>query len=303
MKTLASALFALVLPLLATAAEDSKGEQHSAFHSALVMAAANPSVPLSMEIHCTDDKGIRSMRLYPGGVVIWNREKQARIGTGDRDALLQLLINAGFASFDDHYGGKGAGEKTDAPIIVLCSIDVAAGEAEKSSYQDANGERSEAFMSLAGKLLDRVEPVAAGGVTASSLDDGLARLANGELAAEAFSLRLLHMPADPARMGMIVTVASGRVSRHEYRPGVAVGEIQTSTLTPAYFGRLLEAIAAAGFSDLPAHLPARDTYQLSIGVLQHQHAVRARAGQWELTGDQARDADRLSKLAQSITGR
>jgi hypothetical protein len=253
-----------------------------------------------MQIQCTDEKGIRSLRLYPNGVVIWDNERQAQAAPEDRKALLQLLVEADFASFKNHYGGKKIDEKSGAPIIVLCSIDVQVAGFDKSSFQDVNGERSKAFMALAALLLDRVEPLAAGGVSAQSLDDGLARLAAGELAYEAFTLRLMHMPADVSELGTIMTVESGQLSRQDYRPGVKVGEPEITKLQKQSFNRLLSAIDAANMPDMLANLPATDIYQLKIGVLQHEQKVRARPSSQASSLEIDQASARLILLADAI---
>ena len=279
-----------------------EGNAIGSFRAALQAAHEDPGTPLSMQVQCTDDKGIRSMTLYPSGVVIWNRKRQARIGSGDRVALLHLLLNADFPSFKDRYGGKPEAEKTGAPIMVLCSIDVRAGGVAKSSYQDLNGARSEIFMSLAGSLLDRVEPLAAKGVGATSLADGLAKLASGDLAPEAFTLRLLHMPADDSSLGVILEVASGQSSRRDYRPGVKVGEPQSAALTKADFKVLLAAIHSADLLDLPHNLPATDIYQLNLRVLQHEYSVRARPTNQIPSTELDQALARLERFADRLIG-
>ena len=280
-----------------------EGNATRSFMAALQAAHEDPGTPLSMQVQCTDDKGIRSMVLYPSGVVIWNHKRQARIGSGDRVALLHLLLNADFPSFKDHYGGKPEAEKTGAPIIVLCSIDVQANGVAKSSYQDLNGERSETFMTLAGSLLNRVEPLAAKGVGATSLADGLAKLASGDLAPEAFTLRLLHMPADDSRLGVILEVASGQFSRRDYRPGVKVGEPRYAALTKSNFKVLLAAIHSADLLNLPKNLPAADIYQLNVRVLQHEHSVRARPNNQVPSTELNQASARLERLADKLIGR
>jgi len=294
-------LFALLGPVNAWAAAETAIQS---FSSALQAGIEDPTLAFSMQIQCTDEKGIRSLRLYPNGVVIWNNERQARTGPEDRGALLQLLVEAGFASFKDHYGGKKIDEKSGAPIIVLCSIDVQAGGFDKSSFQDVNGERSKAFMALAASLLDRVEPLTAGGTGAQSFDDGLAKLAAGDLAPEAFTLRLMYMPADVSTPGTILNVESGQLSRQEYRPGVKVGEPRMTKLQRQSFEQLLSAISAAHISDMPANLSTPDTYQLKIGVLQHQQAVRARARATSqaASSETSQATARLILLADTIIG-
>ena len=267
-----------------------------AFEAALQALLQDPQIPLSLQVHCTDEHGIRSMSLYPGGVVIWNQERQARIGTAERGALAQSLLDAGFASFADHYGGTPGAARAGAPVIVLCSIDARAGGVAKSSYQDVNGERSQAFMALAGSLLDQVAPLAAHGVRAESLDDGLAKLRSGQLAPEALTLRLMHLPTETEKMGSIVDLSGTQLSRRNYRPGVQIGEPQLFVMSPTDMESLLAALMAAELTSLPAHPPAPDLYQLNVQVLQYRHSVRARPAAGKTEFSQQTASDRLIQL-------
>jgi len=289
-----------IISFLFTSFSTSANDEVSSFGAALRAAQANPEISLSMQIRCTDDQGIRSMMIYSSGVVIWNRESQTRISTGDRSVLLNLLLKAEFQAFEDSYGGKLKSEKTGAPIIALCSISVQADDLEKDSYQDANGMRSEAFMALASGLLDHVEPLAAGGVSATSLNDGLTKIANGVLAPEALSLRLLFVPRDTDLMGTIMDVESGRSSRRDYRPGVKVGERLVSELTAASLNTLVSKLINAGFPGFPANLSTSDTYQLQVQVLKFEHTVRAREFGGEIPADLNDVAQQFISLANAL---
>ena len=300
MRTLLITTLALIATISHTSSALAAGTSTNLFSTALQSAHASPDIALAIQVQCTDDKGIRSMRIFPNGVLIWNLDHQARIGREDRTALIDMLLKADFPAFKDHYGGKRISEKAGAPIIVLCSIDVQAGGAEKSSYQDANGERSKTFMALAASLLDRVEPLAAGGITAASLAGGLAMLSSGELATEALTLRLLRMPTDESDLGIIVSVESGQLNRRDYRPGVKVGDLRSSALTQASLETLLTALAQADFPDMPANLPASDVYQLKIRVLQHEHSVRARPTRQAPSAELDQASARLIQLVKKL---
>lgn len=245
------------------------------FAGALRAGAQDAAVPLTVEVECTEETGPRTMKLFPSGVLIWNGERQARLSPGTREALLKALLEAGFADFEDRYGGVPSGDLGEPPVLVLCRIEVGVGGARKMSYQDVNGERSQLFLGLAAALLDLAEPAGRAGRTADSLADGIARLASGELAPEALTLRLMVLPADDVVAGAILDIAGGELRRRAYRPGVEVGEPQVSRLAPATLRQLTGALAAADPATLPARLPAADRYHLHVQVLQHAKSVRA----------------------------
>jgi len=294
--------WSILNPLLLLAVES---PDPALFSAALSAAANDDQTPFSMQVHCTDDKGIRSLILHSNGVVIWNGERQARLGPEDRTALLQLLLNAEFPAFSAQYGGKPVSGNTgaadsEAPIIVLCSIDVQADQMEKSTYQDVNGERSDPFMSLAASLLDHVEPLGEKGAGAISFADGLDKLNSGKLAPEALTIRILHMPEDEAVMGMIIDVSSGRYSRREYRPGVRVGEPQTTIMTSKLLETILSALSSADVKSLPANLTTADTYQMKVWLLQHELSVRARPAGARIGAEPGSASARLEKLAHTL---
>ncbi|RPH97077.1 MAG: hypothetical protein EHM68_09630 [Lysobacterales bacterium] len=267
---------------------------------ALRSALRDSAVPLSLEVECTDERGPRSLTLYPSGVLIWNGRRQARIAAAERTALLQDLLEAGFAGFEERYGGRPVSEGTGAPVMVLCRIAVAAGGVAKSSFQDVNGERSEAFMALAAHLLDRVEALGDAGVTAESLADGLDRLAAGTLAPEALRLHLMRLPADEAEMGVILLVAGAAIGRRDYRPGVELGELRSEALSQETLQSLLAALAAARLPELPARLPAPDVYRLQVRVLQHEVSVEARPVGVPAPPAPGSDSERLVRLADAL---
>ena len=202
--------------------------------------------------------------------------------------------------FEERYGGRPVSEGTGAPVMVLCRIAVAAGGVAKSSFQDVNGERSEAFMALAAHLLDRVEALGAKGVTADSLADGLDRLAAGTLAPEALRLHLMRLPADEAEKGVILLVAGGALGRRDYRPGVELGELRSEALSQETLQSLLAALAAAGLPELPARLPAPDVYRLQVRLLQHEVSVEARPVGVPAPPAPGSDSERLVRLADAL---
>jgi hypothetical protein len=291
------------LVLAGTQAADLAAEptaSDAAFEAVLRSALRDSAVSLSLEVECTDERGPRSLTLYPSGVLIWGGQRQARIGAAERTALLQDLLEAEFAGFEARYGGRPVTEETGAPVMVLCRIAVAAGGVAKSSFQDVNGERSAPFMALAAQLLDRVEALGAEGVTADSLADGLDQLAAGTLAPEALRLHLMRLPADEAEMGVILLVAGAAIGRRDYRPGVELGELRSEALSQETLQSLLAALAAARLPGLPARLPAPDVYRLEVRVLQHAVSVEARPMGVPAPPAPGSDSERLVRLAEAL---
>jgi hypothetical protein len=287
------------LAILLLAASISVPAADPDFAAALRAAAEDASVPLAVEVECTEETGPRAMRLFPSGVLIWSGERQAQLSVDTREALVQTLLDADFATFEDRYGGVPTGSAGEPPVLVLCRIEVDAGGVEKMSYQDANGERSQRFLGLAAALLDLAEPAGRAGRTAASMADGIDQLAGGNLAPEVLTLRLMVLPVDTAAIGTILDITGGELRRRDYRPGLEVGELQISRLSAAMLQELTAALAAAEPASLPERLPAADRYHLRVQVLQHAKSVRAEpvAGMPASPGPETR---RFLRLAETL---
>jgi len=209
MKTLVGLLGFLLFatwPLLADADTDPE-----ALERALGAAQSDAGAAFGLDVACRDEGRHRAARVYPAGVGVWDRTVQVTIDAATRQALIGGLLEAGFARFESRYGGQDKPEKAEAPLRILCRITVQAGGLEKMSVQAAYGEQSAAFMQLATALLDRLEPLAAEGVTAGNLEEALGMLARGALAPETLVLRLLRLP--PGSQGE----ASGEIRTHRRR--------------------------------------------------------------------------------------
>jgi hypothetical protein len=155
---------------------------------------------------------------------------------------------------------------------------VTLGGLEKSSVQIMDGEQSEKLLGLARKLLDLVEPLAATGITANSIEDGLAKLVSGELAPEVLELRLVTLrDAGADRAGSILRIEGGRISRQAYAPGQAVGEVNSSVLSHSDLCRVLDALQDADFGDLPVNLVADSFTEIELGILGQRKTVVARS--------------------------
>lgn len=289
----------LIASFMLSATATAAAAEPESFEEALVQALDDPSAPLAMTVNCTDEQGIRSMQSYPGGVVIWSREWQARLGDSDRTFILQTLLQAGFADFEAHYGGKTKPDKAEAPLQVMCRIVVKVAGQRKSSVQEVYGERSEALLALADALLDRVQALEGEGIRAKSLGDGLAKIGSGTLAPEALTLIYSYLPAgDPENAGMIVEIEGGRMTRKAYRPGSGRGEPLTSELAGNALEKLLDALGAARIDELPLNLVAEDIHQLEVQVLAHRHATVARP--FKAVDSAPQEANRFLQLTEVL---
>jgi len=295
MKTLVVLLGFLLFATLSPLTHAGADPEREAFERALAAARADAAVPFALEVACRDEGRHRAARVYPGGVGVWDRTVQVTIDAATRQALIGDLIDAGFARFEPRYGGQDKPAKAEAPMRILCRIAAEADGLEKASVQALYGEQSAAFAALARSLLDRLEPLAAAGVRAGSLDEALAMLARGALAPETLSLRLLRLPPESGSeaVGEIVRLDGLRRSRQAYSPGRVVGAPRPGMAAPAAVARIAAAASAEGFASLPVNVAGRGHTELELDVLGHARTVIARDFTRAVAGEESARFERL----------
>jgi hypothetical protein len=246
---------------LVAALEAARGEQAPGYH---------------LIVHRTDVSGQRSLEVFPSGVGIWNRTAQVVLAPALRSSLLEILRERGFASMESSYGGKGKPGLQQAAIRITCRVALEIGGLEKSSVQQADGEQSAELAALADAILDRVEPLAEDAVTAADLTDGLRKLADGRLAAEALSLRFVRLPAAKDVAGSIFLIRGGEESRRAYAPGRHIGDEVVAPVSAARLESVAKALLEADVASLPVNLKSADHVELEVAVLGRRTTVAGR---------------------------
>jgi hypothetical protein len=268
------------------------------------LAAARDGVVdgFRLRVDSSTDDGFRSVQVFDSGAGIWNGRVQIRLTPEVRTAVLDALLASGFAGFEPRYGGKPRPEG-EAALRVIRRVVVEVGEVSKSSVQLADGARFEKLELLAESLLDLVAPLAAQGVTADSLADGLDKLAAGVLAPETLTLRFVELPpSDADQVGSILRVEDGAVTRRAYAPGKTLGEAESIDLSDEAFVAMVRAVSSARPASLPVNLWAPSYRELEVQVLQHRHAVIARPFSRLSPDDDAAARERFEELVATLQG-
>lgn len=248
-----------------------------ALHVAIESAVNDPNTPFQLDVFCSDVQSHRSLTVFRGTVGVWNGERQVRLQADVRRALLQLLLDTGFASFEARYGGQKKADKQEAPLRVTCRVSIAIAGIDKMSIQLLDGDQSPELLGLAAALLDQIEPRAANGITVTSLEDGLAKLSSGALAPVLLELRLLRLPEDrDAASGLILRIRGGELSRQPYAPGDFVGDIDTRPIDDCVVRDFVDSLKDARVWDLPRNLRHEGTAELEVAVLGSRYSVSAR---------------------------
>ena len=250
-------------------------DEAATLSAALEHARNDQGIPFDLNVDCTDTELRRSLEIIGGQIAVWGRTRQIKLTSDERNEILDALIDADFPHFEARYGESEKAEKQEAPLRVSCRVRIELEGLEKSSIQLLDGEQSDELLGLAGRLLDEIGALSDRGVTATSLEDGLAKLGEGALAPEVLRLRLFTLPADGG--GSILRVEGGVVFRQPYTPGQRVGEIRSRDLLPNEFLALVAALRNARTWELPVNLTAESVTELEVSVLGQRKTVIARS--------------------------
>lgn len=232
-----------------------------------------------IEVEDMNKDVLRRAKIWPNGVTIWNRERQFRLPEAEHRRILKMLSDNAFLDIPDN-AGKWPGVKPPAVKQWTRGITLTIGELSKYAGQSNKGAQSEAYTKLVRSILAIIEPRAAKGVTAASLQDGLARLAKGELAPEAFSL-LVSSPQLPELgekqpAGWLARVDGRAVTSRSHSVSAGFGPEERRTFTDEEWKALLAAVAGAHPETWPASLNVPGYTDFAVTILNHSVSSQAR---------------------------
>lgn len=237
---------------------------------------------LRIESECLDAASrLRFATLYGSGVGIWNRDRQFNVPRERLLTLLQEIDRAGFAAMREIHGGKDdpapASPARWAPRMT-CRVHLALDGTDKQSYQLAEGRQSAELKALAEKVLAVAEELGPRGVTAASLDDGLAKIARGELAPETLALQLQRQPENPnaPEGGWMLRVRGDRAEVSRFTNAEGWSEPRRFQLSRTEVADLGRRLAETGLEGMPANLHAPAFYDFEVQVLNHKRSLQAR---------------------------
>ncbi len=264
--------------------------------------AAAPETPstnlrdlrLQAERHTQGESG--NLVVYGDGVGIWNDRVQFRV---DDESLKRLLAALDAAHFADMPATFGSGKKW-----LVRRVSLKSGGKAKQVVQILEGEQSSELKALTDTIFDVLEPLAVRGKTATNLDDGLKKIASGELAPETLHLLIHFKPKSPtvARPGFLFQVEDGAAIKQPHGSG-GYGDGVTLPLTPERLKALTSVLTAADVEKLPANLYAEEYSEVVVQVLNHRKSLLARqfAGlKPETHGEKQRRFDRLFESLRAV---
>lgn len=302
----------LWLPLLFAASSDGSAADAAepapaAVRQALERALADPAAARTsrLGVECARDGQLPAIELFGRGFGIWDGRRQFALPESAFAELLRAARDGGFAELAARYGGatapaSGAPPAEAAALKVICRVRLEVGGLVKEVVQLEKGEQSAALRALADVVYARCEPLAQVGVEAASLEDGLEKVARGELAAETLALALHRKPelhaAPEAAGGFLLRIEGRGIDSQPYLGASGYGASRRLVLDDAELASLARALARHHPGRLPANLWASDYTDFELAVLDRRVAVQARrfSGMTATThGDAQRDFDAL----------
>jgi hypothetical protein len=280
-----------------------------AFDRALDAALARRSWnELRIDSECRDEgEALRTIRLYGTGVGIWNHERQFAV---PQKRLLDLLKEIDRARFSRIPGPsaeeeEGEEEGIEMPCRVQIVLDGTEKQAERREEKEGEEEEAAELEPLAERILAVGESFGRAGVAVASLDEGLEKLARGELAPEVLTLHLLRQP-EGGESGWMLRVEGGDARLSRISPETGWTRPQRIHLSAAEVADLARTLAAARPNDLPVNLYSSSYQDLRIEVLGHAKSIQARQFAKmtpETQGEKQERFDRLGKVLEALAAR
>ena len=241
---------------------------------------------LRLRVEWVVDREIVSLALYGDGVAIWRNRSQFRVPRRDLLAVVADLERSGVGKMRSRYGDEES-ERLSFQGRLSVSVGPSAkngsaaknGAAAKNIVQLMGGEQSRPLALLADRLLAVGRAGAPKGISASTLDDGLRKVASGELAPE--TLEVVFQRRDDRALpnpenGWLLRVEADEAVVREFRPGRGYAEPRRRALPAEEFRRLVETLRAAEPGAFGSNLFAPRYTDLRISVLDRTKDVQAR---------------------------
>jgi hypothetical protein len=259
---------------------------------------------LRLDAECRTDAGFRSATIFGSGVGIWNRERQLVLPRARVLALLREIQAAGFTRLPESNREESTGKAM--ALELLCRVRLDLDGASRHVHQLSKGRPFPELQRLAGRILEAAEESGRSGPGASSLTDGLDKIARGELAPELLVLSVLRQGEGSASAQGWELVLEGGKAILQRHPAAEDEEPRAVRLAPGEVAELAGRLAAARLDELPANLWASDYTDLEVRVLDRRRSLQARqfAGMTPATHGEAQQRfDRLWEALDALNRR
>jgi hypothetical protein len=221
------------------------------------------------------------------------------------------MSESGFVGWPASFGGKRdpkpAGE---APPRVTCRVSIDLDGQHKQVVQFSYGDRSAELVALAHGILDACRGPAESGVGAKSLNDGLAKVATGELDPVTLQVIVNHRsplsPREDPGEAWLLRVDRGEVTTRDHIRGLGYGEESALALDEEALAELTGVLRQAHLAELPPNLYAKQYTDVTVSVLNHRAQIQARRFDGmtpETHGEKQKSFDRLLEVLEALRER
>ncbi len=235
-----------------------------------VIGGARSADALRLETECRTAAGFRSAVVFGTGVGIWQRERQFRLAPADLQRLLGGLDR--FFLLREVYG---VGEQAERPMTITCSVTLSIDDERRRVAQIDRGEKSKELEELALRILDVCRSPGEAGVSVSSLEDGLRKVARGVLPGEVLTVAVNHQPRSGDE-GWLLQLSGRRLTSQVLRPEGGYGDVVGLILAEGDTAALAALLSEAAVWELPGNLSLPGYTDLRVAVLGKSKEIQAR---------------------------
>jgi len=233
-----------------------------------------------IEVEGQLDAGLHRLNIYGRGIGIWNGESQFTLKSKEVVSAIDLLLEAKFCDMPDRFAFEEVDDERPMPIKMVRAIKVTVGGNSKTVVQDNKGPRSEPFAKLTADLVALCRKPAETALTASNLEDGLSKVADGVLAPETLTVTVnapeLRSLKSQQGQGWQLAVQHSKLKLTSVTLDHGVNKVGERTLEAAEVQKLARALLDAGAPDLPSNLNTAGYTQLMVAVLDQKMRTMAR---------------------------
>lgn len=268
-----------------------------------VLAGQRPLAEVTLDV-IDGRPGRGHLTVYGSGVGIWNREKQFALRPEAHKELLRRLVTSGLFEMPERpRPAKETEPSPDAPAI-LRAVGVRIGDLERVVAQTNRVWPLPALEALVAELFSFCEKPASKGTRASTLTDGLEKIAGGKLAPETLLVALNLPPvaageSAKAAKGFVVALEGGALSWSVQAPGEPAVTVR-SPVSAERIQSLAALLARSGLEKLPGNLYRKRYVDLTTTVLGRVKSIQARSFAGVDPAKDAAQREALEKIIEAI---
>jgi hypothetical protein len=275
---------------------------------ALERALADGWGDLRLLAQCQVERSLPSAEIFGSGIGIWRERVQFRLPPEQISAQLEAISESGFSGWPASFGGKRDLESGgEPPPRVTCRVKLDLDGHHKQVVQFSYGEQSPELVALARGILGVCEGAAESGVDAESLDDGLTKLATGEL--DPVTLQVIVnrkaplSPRESGGAGWLLRIEKGQATTRDHTREGGYGQPVGRAVDDETLAGLTKALRRADLASLPPNLYAELYTDVVVSVLDRRAQVQARRFEGmtpETHGDEQKRFDQLLEALESL---